>query len=315
VSTELVVRPGKEVPTWGDFVALHEPYAIALDGYVTAPPDFTQTQQGPYANFDHHVGVNRLATLSTAQQVLRGIRLGLTSAYRRDNEYHASVYVNDCDQDISLAYFLLQHAPDVQNWRDKRLAAPLRNLVDMEGDLDVTGGAYPYGPRMKLMREIAWIFHPYTEFRRSGELYNMNATAYRHVIGRTCGRISLHLAGRGKERKLNTAFRVIGGGEGWSMFTELGAEGRIGAFRKGIEAFVISSERPDGTFQYSVGRLSEFVPFDVPRIIEHLNMVEGLGQREGWGGSDTIGGSPRLTGSRLDPDMLARLINDLVYPR
>jgi hypothetical protein len=313
VSAELVVRPGQEIPRWGDFVSTHPPFSIALDGYVIAPPEFTNTPDGPYANFDHHEGVPRMATLSTAQQVLRAIRLGIVHSYTQNRDYIPTVYTNDCDQDVALAWYLLQHAPDVAAQKYKKRAAPLRNLVEMAGDLDVTAGTYPYPPSVKLMKEVAWMFRPYTETRNHGGLRSMDADTYRQVIGECCGRIGMHLAGRGKEIRLDTRYETIGGGEGWSMITEVGPEGRIGAFNDGIKAYVIyKGQREDGRHDYTIGRASEFVPFDVQGIVDGLNGEENRPIGAAWGcaGSGTVGGSPRLQGSMLDPATLTTFIND-----
>lgn len=317
MSAELVVRPGQEIPSWGDFVSTHDPYAVALDGYVIAPPDFVHTAEGPYANFDHHSGVPRLATLSTAQQVLRAIRLGLVEAYTdpTDGEFKMTTYVNDSDQDVSLAHYLLMNAPDIASQRYKQDAAPIRNLVEMAGDLDATAGAYPYPTGVKLMRELGWIFRPYTSARNEGALRSLDPAVHRQVIMECSGRIALHLAGRGDEVRLDTRYEVIGGGESWDMITEIGPEGRIGAFSDGVKAYIIyKGQRENGKHDYTVGRASEYVPFDVDGIVRGLNTIEQCPPGAGWGcaGSGTVGGSPRIEGSSLDPDTLAARVNELI---
>jgi hypothetical protein len=314
VSAELVVRPGQEIPSWGDFISTHPPFSIALDGYVIAPPNFINTPDGPYANLDHHFGVNRLATLSTAQQALRDVRSGLAEAYTKDSEYRPTVYANGCDQDVALAWYLLSHAPDISKQKYKKHTVPLANLVEMAGNLDATAGAYPYRPNIKLMRQVAWMFRPYTERCNEGNLRSLNPAVYRQIIGECCGRIGLHLAGRGNEIPLDARYEVIGGGTNWSMITEVGPEGRIGAFSDGVKAYIIhKGMRENGKHDYAVGRSAKFVPFNVKGLVGYLNEIEGCPPQAGWGGSDTVGGSPRLEGSRLDPATLNALVND--YPR
>jgi hypothetical protein len=313
VSAQLVVRPGVEVPNWGAFISEHPPGSIALDGYVKGAPKFTQTPDGAYANVDHHEGVNRLATLSTAQQLLRYIRLGLADSLTQPNgDYEPWVFVNDCDQDISLAMYLIQNAPDIARARKAKYCAPLDNLVQMAGELDVSAGAYPYNPRGKLMKQIAWMFRPFTEFRDQGGVQHQNADEYRGVVGECMGRIGLHLAGRGGQVKLQTQYAVIGGGDRWKMFEELGAEGRIGAFHDGVKAYVIhKGQREDGMHDYTIGRASEMVPFDVTGAVALLNTVEECPPDAAWGctGSGTVGGSPRLRGSSLGPADLQTILN------
>jgi hypothetical protein len=57
----------KAIISWPNFIGLKPNFSIALDGYVKAPPKFLI--QGPYANFNHHEGVARIATRSTCAQV------------------------------------------------------------------------------------------------------------------------------------------------------------------------------------------------------------------------------------------------------
>jgi len=313
VSAQLVVRPGVEVPNWGAFISEHPPGSIALDGYVKGAPKFVQTPDGPFANVDHHEGVNRLATLSTAQQLLRYMRLGMVGSLTSSNgDYAPWVFVNDCDQDISLAMTLIQNAPDIARGRKRKYGVRLDNLVQMAGELDVSAGAYPYDPRRKLMKQIAWMFRPFTEFRDQGGVQRQNPDEYRNVIGECMGRIGLHLAGRGGQVKLDTRYAVIGGGSRWTMIEELGAEGRIGAFHKGVTAYVIhKGQRENGMHDYTIGRSSEVVPFDVTGAIALLNEVEQCPPETAWGCTDsgTVGGSPRLQGSQLTPKELQHILN------
>lgn len=320
MSVELIVRPGKVIIP-GDFVSKtseHPPNSIALDGYVRAAPFTEETENGFYANYDHHHDVDRLATRSTAQQILMGIgAAGLVRGLTQGGEFHVTAHANDFDQDVSLAWYLLSHAPDVKAWLDRGRAGRLQALVDMAGNLDVTGGAYPYSPRLKLMKQIAWMFRPFTEMRMEGAL-SRDATQYREIIGQCCGRIGLHLVGRGDKVKLDTKFGVLGGGDTWTMFEELGPEGRIGAFRKGIDAYVIykGSRQYEGNVRYdhTIGRLSRYIRFPVRRIVDGLNEREGLTGTDRWGcdGSGVMGGSPREAGSGYDPDTLNRVINEII---
>jgi hypothetical protein len=66
---------------WKDFIEKKPHFSIALDGYVKGPPRFSI--QGPYANFNHHEGVARIATRSTCAQVYYYIRLGLLDTFQK----------------------------------------------------------------------------------------------------------------------------------------------------------------------------------------------------------------------------------------
>ena len=48
------------------------------------------------------------------------------------------------------------------------------------------------------------------------------------------------------------------------------------------------------------------------RILKALNKAEGIIGEDLWGGGNTIGGSPRVNGSRLNPEQVAKIINDLI---
>jgi len=72
---------------WEDFINSKPNFSIALDGYVKGPPRFSI--QGPYANFNHHEGVARIATRSTCAQVYFYIRLGLLDTFQKKGEPNA----------------------------------------------------------------------------------------------------------------------------------------------------------------------------------------------------------------------------------
>ena len=95
------------------------------------------------------------------------------------------------------------------------------------------------------------------------------------------------------------------------MIREDGENGRVGAFSDGVNAYVIARERSDGRMAYTVGRTSQFIPFDVPKILVALNTEEN-NTNERWGGGNTIGGSPRIAGSRLCPNKVEKIINEMI---
>lgn len=305
MSVNLHMEPQTPPLTWEEFGKQSGPFSIALDGFVKESPKFDPA--GPMANFNHHEGVSRLETRATCGQVLMAIRQGLFDCFRDDGGARADVYVNDCDEDVCTAWFLLKYHYLVIGTMN-----PLLNrLVSMEDALDATAGAYPYPPDLPALRELAWIFEPYRRIRLSGELERKDASLFEAVVADVENRIFHHLGGKGSELPLDVRYERIGGGRGWSMIRELGAQGRTGAFADGIRAYVAVRERPAGGFAYTVGRMSPFIPFDVPKILARLSDFEGL-TTERWGGGDTIGGSPRVIGTKLTPKEVERIVNEVL---
>lgn len=294
--------------SWEAFVASHPGYSIALDGYTNSGPMYTQVSGvGPYANFDHHSHVNRLATRATCGQVLIAVRQGLFQAFRKDNAAHATVYINDPDEDTSLSWFILKnHAFCAQ-----ALNPLLNRLVMMEDALDATAGAYPFPVDLQVLGELAWIFQPYHQFRLSGRLEKRIPEEFHSIIEDVHSRIERHLAGRGQSITLDTRYERIGGGQGWTMVKEIGGQARTGMFADKIPAYVSVRERGNDRYTYVVGRLSPYIPFDLSRLYDRLNEAEGTaGSNDRWGGSDMVGGSPRVSGSKLTPEEVSKVVND-----
>lgn len=298
----LYLRPQVAPLGWEEFCATHPPYAIALDGYVATASQFDLT--GPRLNLDHHSGVDRLATRASCAQTLLAIRQGLFECFRDGDGPRAQVCVNDCDEDVCTSWFLLRNA---------NLAVPgacprLDRLVSLVDVLDTTAGAYRISADLSALKELAWIFAPYHSFRRSGELDRRCPEEHRQVVTEVLSRIERHLCGRGDSFPLDGRYEVRGGGPGWSLIREVGAQARIGATADGVRAYVAVRERSDGRWGYVVGRMSPFVPFDVPALLRALNEAEEA-TKDRWGGSNLVGGSPRIRGSKLPPDEVERIIN------
>jgi hypothetical protein len=235
------------------------------------------------------------------------VRQGLFDCFRDEDGPRAEVYVNDCDEDVCTAWFLLKYG-----YIAEHTVNPLLNrLVTLEDALDATAGAYPLPKDSQVLREMAWIFEPYRRFRLSGELDRKDLRAFEGVITDVEGRIMRHITGRGAEIPLDVRYKRIGGGNGWVMIQEIGAHGRTGAFADGIRAYVFVRERPTGGYTYTVGRMSSFIRFDVPKIIARMNQIEGTTTDDRWGGGNTIGGSPRVAGSKLTPENVASIINEM----
>jgi hypothetical protein len=301
----LRMRPRASPLSWEEFCATHGPFSMALDGYVVAGPRFDPS--GPRINLDHHTEVDRLATRATCAQVRLAICQGLFLAFRDAEGPRAEVYVNDCDEDVCTSWFLLKYA-HVLDYVVNPLLNSLVGIVDV---LDTTAGAYPFPLDLPVLQELAWVFAPYRSFRCGGGLDRKDPAEFVGVVQEVEDRILRHITGRGRRLPLDTRYEKMGGGPGWVMIREVGAQARTGVFADGILAYISVRERPDGRWTYTVGRMSPFVPFDVPAILHALNQAEADGPHA-WGGGNLVGGSPRVEGSRLPPAEVERIVNGLL---
>lgn len=296
--------------SWESFRTSRPPFSIALDGYVSAGPRFDSA--GPHWNANHHEGVDRLSTRATCAQVLMAMRQGLFDTFRDAvSRPRAEVWVNDCDEDICTAFFLLSNSA----LATATMNPLLNRLVSMEDALDTTAGAYPYPADLPVLQELAWVFEPYRRFRLSGQLERRDRDAFVGVISDVGSRIMRHITGSGDAIPLDLRFDVIRSGDGWSIVREIGAHARTAMFARGIRAFVSTRPREDGHSTYTIGRMSPFVRFDIPQIIEALNMAEGITGPDRWGGANTIGGSPRIAGSRLTTSEVVEVVESVVRQR
>ncbi len=291
---------------WGDFVKKKPPFSIALDGIVDGPT--IRQMKGPYLNLDHHsVDVDRVATRSTSDQAHMEINLGLFKTFRKDGIPTANIFVNDIDEDVCIAVWLLQNFERVVNH-----AEPMINrLVYCEDRLDATAGAYCLGDTT-IRRQMAWIFEPYQKARFEGRLRKMGAEEQMSILQTVLNRITSYTMGKGQEIGLDGQFVRIGGGNNWTFVTESGPASRMSMYASGVDAFgVHMGRRPTGTNDYVFGRRSVWIPFDILSLIKHLNKVDkGITKTNRWGGSNTVMGSPRETGSSFGPEEIQKVIND-----
>jgi hypothetical protein len=295
----------RTVITWEDFINSKPNFSIALDGYVKGPPRFSI--RGPYANFNHHEGVARIATRSTCAQVYFYIRLGLLDTFQKKGEPIARVYINDVDQDVCLSYWLLKNSEKLEGLRFENV---LFQLILFEDILDASAGAYPINPDNPQIRRQAWIYEPYAQARTDGSIYSMSKKEMEDILRSVCDRIDAAIRGRSGEIELDTRFKKIGGEPGWQLILEEGPYARTKLFSENIKAYVALVGNSEDTYAYTIGKMSPFVMFPLERIYEALNKTEGLSSQENcWGGSAIIGGSPRKTGSMLSPQKVEKVIN------
>ncbi len=278
-------------------------FSIAIDGYCKGSPRFDQERT--ILNINHHEEVDRIATRSSCLQAMLLVKLGLYDGFRdEDGHPTATLYCNDCDQDVALATYILIHPEDVN--RPK-----LRELVRVEDLMDMSGGLYPTRKRLQLMKQLNWIMQPYTKARTSGALQQLDAKGMERVVREMHKRIRLTLYNGPREVEVDTSFEVLADHGSWQLVREIGEAARVGLAERRVKAFVSLISEKDGRCRYAIGRLSQFIPFPLSKLYAALNKAEGIpaDAEHRWGGSDIIGGSPREIGSRLSPEQVAEVVN------
>ena len=302
---DLQVRPRESI-SWDAFLQQTPRASIALDGFVRSEPCFDEATM--HANFDHHNGVLREATMSTCRQVFFAIKGNLMHYFSAEGK--PQIYVNDCDQDTALALWLLNNHQLFEGTQ----SIPLVNrLIEITDRLDITGGGFPMNLSESLIRQHNWVFEPYTALRSSGSLAHADATVIRDNLEAVLARITQFMMGQGGERELDTRHEILyASPRGFKIINEIGGnEARYFLFSQGLDAFIsLVATRPDGRMVWTVGKRTPYAPFPVSELYDVYNHAEGLSSEDGWNGSNLIGGSSRLHGSRLDHQQLAALTED-----
>lgn len=309
----LVIHPRKSV-SWEEFLNSTSGPSISLDGYVNDAPNYSE--QTKHVNFDHHHGVVREATMSTAEQVLMAVKGGLFEGFRgEDGKPFANVYVNDCDQDTCLAIFILENYKLFEGTNGN---PSFNRLLNLDSKLDITGGAYPMNLRDDLVQIHEWVMEPYSKLRASGVLASADEWIMMNCIESVCSRIMTMMMGEPGKIELDIRHEIIKSSKvlnGFHLVKEIGGNSaRYHLFSKGMNAFIsVVAKREDGKYVYSIGRKSRYIPFPVQKFFVLLNNAEGLTRENGWGGSDIIGGSSRQLGSSLDPEAVFEIIENCLY--
>lgn len=300
MSVDLIIEPRVTV-SWSEFLRDTAPRSIALDGYVVGGPRWDDATL--HANYDHHSGVVREATMSTAMQVYFAIKGGLMERLNG----RARAYINDPDQDTSLATWLLKRHALFMGVQSHPVIGRLLTLNDR---LDVTGGAFPMVLDDEVAETHAWVFDPYTTLRISGALATAGEGVMRNCVEVVHERLNRVLMGQGERRPLHQECEVLYESPyGFKIVNETGGnEARYWLYSRGMTAFVsLVSTAADGTHVYSIGKKSQYVDFPVLALMSELNRAEdaaasGDSKNESapaWGGSDLIGGCGRARRSRL----------------
>lgn len=299
---EIHVLP-RQVMTRDEFLSQTPHCSIALDGVVNGGPFFDPSTM--HRNFDHHDNVVRDATMSTAKQVFMAIKGGLMKSFRQDGRAHAHIYINDTDQDTSLAVWLLLNYTLFEGTQSVPV---ISRILDLTDKWDITGGSFPQNLKEEVVRQHNWIFQPYTNLRKSGRLAVADADVMRDNLDAVMLRLSKAMMGEAGEVDLDTRHEILFDHPVFKIVDEIGGnEARYYLYSQGMTAFVsIVTRREDGMTVYSIGKSSSYIPFPVMRIFEKLNKVEAtkrglemMPEADRWNGSDLVGGSPRASASIL----------------
>ncbi|MEK7641215.1 MAG: hypothetical protein AAB389_04445 [Patescibacteria group bacterium] len=309
----LFVEPGVE-KSWKQFRKQNPRYSIALDGYVKKSPCFDSS--GPWLNLDHHSGVDRLATRSSSGQVLICLSQWMIKSFKKKGRITINVYANDCDEDVCLAYWLLQNHKRIDGTKSDHRIEHLVHLVDA---LDATGGTYPIDPKSLIRKRLNWVFEPYSIARKAGKISKMTGKEMLALIKAVGKRITRYVAGRSGKIPSDTRYKTLYVGKGWAMIREIGREGRLIACEKYGGACVTARQDPENkdVSHYVFLRMSPFVCFPIPDIYKEYNKRESikLGLKKPGkhcGGSNTIGGSARRKGSRQTPEEVTKLVEFVI---
>ena len=301
----LKIVPGKII-TREEFLETHPPFSIALDGYVAGEPFLAVNDKGPYRNFNHHEAVDRSCTSATCEQVRRAIALGLYDLYKGERGPRATLWANDCDQDVCLATWIL--------FNPSRASEPwVRTLSYIEDLLDMSSGGFPMPDERDLLGEIRWVFEPYTGNRH--RLAELGEEGMHDIIQESHTRIERFLNGESKITPLLGDYREIGGGDGWVLVEIDHQHARQKMVEANIKAAVELYAQKDDHYMYAIWRRSEYiVNFPILEILRQLNIAEGFDPEgvTGWGGSENVGGSPRGVGSKLTPSEVEAVVREVV---
>lgn len=300
MAIELVMQPGITVSA-EKFMREAPPYSVALDGYVREVRSMFITEE-PKAILDHHhSGSLSIDTQSTCKQVYEAIETGFFDLFVVDGEPNAILHLNDCDQDVTTAVFLLEHMyPSKGRYNDD-----LDSLVRVEDIIDRKAGAYPRYPREKeLLEYMAWVFDPYWQNKLSGELDRGDPEVYIQVLNQCMKRLTTFTLGNANRQKLNTEYEIIRDCKSFKVVRETGAQARMQMYADGIRAYISVRERQDGKNSVVIGKMSECVPCSLEKVAKKLNQLEqerlGISELERtWGGRGNVIASPRVVGTVL----------------
>lgn len=274
-------------------------YSIALDGFVQGPKVDTENHR---YSFDHHSNCLRFCTTATCTQVWTAILLGLDPS-----KY--TIYINDVDIDVCMAYWCLKN-PD-------RCAEPVvKKLVEAVGLGDMHAGALSLNGMTKT---VEWVSAPQTDSIRNGDYEKLSNSGLNTVMESILHRITQYVNGDAAsdivDQALHGNYTVVKNDpNGWVLVESQDPHVYTSLYRSGFDRVVISRPQEDGSNAVSIGKRSDFIDnFPLTKFYEALNKVE-----PGWGGSSMVGGAPRNEdGSRTKMSLedIGEVLNSVIEDR
>lgn len=292
---ELAIHPRQSV-TREAFVRDNPPGDVALDGYVRGGP--FRDKVTLHANFDHHEGVIRGITMSTAKQSYFAIKGRFVE--RRHGRF--TMHINDPDQDTSFATWLLKN---YHLFTGSQSHPAINRQLDLNDKLDITGGTFPMNLNDVTLGQHLWTFKPYADARRDGTLATATESTMRLIVEAVHRNLNKLLIGEGGYEQLDSRHEIFYQSPrfGFELVNEIGGNDAryyllsTGHLWSGYVSLVAT--RPDGRYVYTIGRPSEDVDYPVEDLYDVLNEAEGRTRANGWNGSDLVGGPSREDGSSL----------------
>jgi hypothetical protein len=255
--------------------------SIALDGAVRGP--IVDAAHERYS-FDHHGGCVRHATLACCEQVHDALLVGLEPR-------GFTAYLNAVDADSALGLWLLLHPEALLADDSSRVTELVRAL----GRFDALGPALGEPPALMTLLEPP-----------PGEAQT------RATVERALALIDAwHRGDELPPLPTPETTEAL-----WIEENELRRGEVAGGFRGLYERArfgVLLRPALGGTRDYTIGKASEMVDFDVRRFLARCQELE-----PGWGGGSTIGGAPRNpdgSRSRLEVEQVGALLLEVARSR
>jgi hypothetical protein len=242
------------------------PNTIYLDGAVRGP--MVNNEKKSYS-FDHHDDCVRAFTLATCQQVLTAMELGFDPRW-------SDIVVNDLDADTMVALWLLLHP-------ERAADKDIKRMVNAIGFVDSHGPVIP--------GHEVWPLHMALTPRRGVEQTEEMLRQLLEILDRW------YETGEEPAPRPSTPAPAFG----LSLSGEMIDCGDVADFRDvygaGCVVGVVAVPGPEETTGYTVGKVSDFVSYDIRAFLKRANEAEGCTDpSKSWGGGSTIGGAPRKDG-------------------
>lgn len=320
---ELILEPGR-VRSWEEFKKNAPPFSIAVDGYCEFEemPDPVYTPpHGPKIVFDHHHGVRADITPSVVRQVSDAVRNDLMETFQPNGNHKVRLYVNHVDWDTLATACLLSRHEKFTGLPSS--SSPVEELVSCLDEFDRYAGGYRGSLSAPIIRQMAWIFEPYTNVRR--EIEGMSVSQLSLIFQAVQLQFNEYVANNAGKGDPKADYKNVkdlypdleGDPNGWVFITEEDPFARVKLRSEQKLAFIyVHGSHEDGSIKYSVGKLAPYAPTDIQARYTVFNAAEELLENElsdtnRWDGSDIAGGSPRATHSFISLQQMLVLNNRL----